>query len=170
MRKITFITRLVLSFVLTGFLVVLALAIGYTAAIGIFTLICYGLSFVVGSLIASVMLFIFSYASAIALLCGMWWSAMNFKKINAWIVNKFAWAKLYMANVWDDVKYYVTNPKELWSVTKTAVVNAAVAIKDGYVYAAVCTWSFIKSIPARVKSLFTKSQPALITEAVIIKA
>ena len=166
MRKITFITRLILSFVLTGILVVLALAIGYTAAIGIFTLICYGLSFVVGSFIASVMLFIFSYASAIALLCGMWWSVMNFKKINAWIVNKFAWAKLYMANAWDDVKYYVTNPKELWSVTKTA----AVAIKDGFVYGAVSTWSFIKSIPARIKSWFTKSQPLSITEAVIITA
>lgn len=170
MRKITFITRLILSFVLTGILVVLALAIGYTAAIGIFTLICYGLSFVVGSLIASVMLFIFSYASAIALLCGMWWSAMNFKLIHSFIQNKFAWAKLYMANAWDDVKYYVTNPKELWSVTKTAAVNTAVAIKDGFVYGAVSTWSFIKSIPARIKSLFTKSQPALITEAVIVKA
>lgn len=159
MRKITFTTRLILSFVLTGFLVVLALAIGYIAAISIITLLCYGLSFVIGNLIASVMMFILTYAAGVGLVLGMWFSAVNFKRIHAYIQEKFAWAKLHMSNAWDATKYYATNPKELWSVTKTACINGALA-----------TLSFIKSIPARIKSVFTRKESDIITNIVTIEA
>lgn len=127
MRKINFNLRIILSFVLAGLLIVLAVAVGYVVANAIFYLLCVGLSYVVGGAVAGVMFAILNYMTTMAMLVSVW----------------YAFLTPFITRVANSIYMF-------------EVKGAALAIKAITLDAFSKAKSFVLSVPTKVKGLFSR--------------